>query len=612
MNDFTAEQKLASLMGGRAFGAAAAGVVSIPTLRTGDIHLGDTVANIPIGISLGKLLEGRLLIQGNSGAGKSMLLRRLFEQAFGQVQQLLIDSDGEFSTLSEKFDVAVLTAADVLRVGAHAFSLHLREHRYSAVLDLSDATSEQRLNIVADVSAGLIAAPEQHWHPLLVLIDEAQTFAPHYDTGDVEADTRKRAVGSLADLMGRGRKRGVAGVIATQRLAETSKAVVSKATNIIVGRTFLDRDLERAGGLLGFTVGQSRPLRNLADGEFLCLGPALAGPKRIRFRAGAVQSRHKGDAPKVAAPPKISAATAGELLKNLPSSASPTAPSFSEHRPKRGRRGRDWTQQEDQIIREGYTRGASIAEIGGQLAAVGFSTSTSNISGRAHSLGLTSAKAATAWTDREDEIIRDGYAREIRMMDIVGQLETEGFHRSRVAVQMRAINLNITRDRVNYWTDAEKKIAFDGFAAGKPSREIVADLAAAGFHRGLTSIFKFAQKNNIDRSTYEDWTLEQTKKLHELYARRLPAKEIAAQLGKTIGSVRTRASNLGLKQRTPYTAEERQLLTDYAKRGKSLAEAALAIGRPFPSVYAEARRMDLKFKKIEMGAEAGRKRAKAA
>jgi DNA helicase HerA-like ATPase len=385
---------MATMLGRRGFGPGGTGAPPSPpkpvprALRDGEVDLGRASNGDIVGLHLGKLIEGRLLIQGNSGAGKSMLLRRLFEQAFGLVQQLLIDPDGEFSTLAEKFDVVIFSAADALRVGGRAMALHLRQHRYSAVLDLSDATSEQRLEIVAELTSGLIDAPPEHWHPLLVLVDEAQTMAPH-----------KRAIAGLADVMSRGRKRGIAGVIATQRLAETSKAVVSKATNIIVGRTIFDLDLERAGALLGFTAGRSRALSSLADGEFVCLGPALAGPTRLRFKAGAVQSRHKGDAPKVDAPPRMTAAAAFSLLQALPAVVA-AMPQAGGHAPGRGRRGRDWSAAEDEIIRAGYAVGAPLVQIGGQLAAIGLSASTSNISMRAHALGLVSAKAAVAWSDR--------------------------------------------------------------------------------------------------------------------------------------------------------------------------------------------------------------------
>jgi len=551
-------------------------------------------------MNLSLLVAGRLLIQGNSGAGKSMLLRRIFEQAFGRVQQLLIDPDGEFSTIAEVFDVAVIDAAEISRVGGMEFAHHLRQHRYSAVLDLSDATAEDRLEVVADLATGLIESPPAHWTPLLVLIDEAQTFAPHYDTGDIAPETRKRALAALADLMGRGRKRGVAGVIATQRLAETSKAVVSKATNVVVGRTIFDRDVDRAGTLLGFTASPARRLAGLADGEFICIGPAFAGPKRLRFKAGDVRSRHKGKAPAIARPPEMSAADTVALLQSLPAAARRIDAAPAARRVGRpGRRGRDWDPREDAIVAAGYRMEPSrpIKDISGDLVAAGFPIrALSTISVRAQQLGLASSRLGVAWTEAEDQIIADGYAREVKIMDIVGLLQQAGYERSRVSIQMRAITLGITRDRVNYWTEPEKKIARSGLEGGKPYREILADLKAAGFERGLTGIFKFAQKNNFNRAA-PSWTPEQLERLKVLYAARTPVRDIAAELGHPEASIRTKASLLGIHQRQAWTDAERQILIDACTAGETLIDAAKKIGRPYANVAAVASRMGLDFRK---------------
>lgn len=570
---------------------------SIPNRPLGDndVHIGDGKGGA-VGIDLARLIEGRMVVQGNSGAGKSMLLRRLFEQAFGRVQQVLIDPDGEFSTLKEHFDVAVLTAADIERIGGKALAAHLREHRYSAVLDLSDARAEDRLTIVADLAEGLVESPQEHWFPLLVLVDEAQTIAPHYDTGDVEADTRKRAIATLSDLMGLGRKRGIAGIIATQRIAETAKAVVSKATNYVVGRTIFDRDLERAGAHLGLTVGHSRALRTLADGEFLAIGPAIAGPRRIRFKAGPVVSRHKGASPEFVAPPSISAIAAMSLLSQVQhiEIIGPSEPPAVAGA-RLGRRGIDWRQEWDKTIRDGYGAGMPLADIGKALSDLGLQVSTATISTRAHSLGLISPNAIAGWSDDEDEILRDAYVREVRIIDIVKLLEERGFKRGRVAVQMRAIAIGITRDRVNYWTEPEKAIAIAGLESGKPYREILQDLRDAGYERGHTSIFKFAAKNNFNRAP-DPWTHEDIQKLRDLYAAKTPVKEIAAALGKPLASVRTRASNLGLKQRVAWTPEEYEMLREASDRGDTLIATASNLGRPYVNVARVASSLKLSFK----------------
>lgn len=606
---------MSAALGGRGFGPGGTGAPSPPpkpvprSLREGEVDLGRAQNGDVLGLHLGKLVEGRLLIQGNSGAGKSMLLRRLFEQAFGKIQQVLIDPDGEFSTLADKFDVAVIAAGEGLRIGGAALARHLRQHRYSAVIDMSDATSEQRLHLAADFASGLIECPAEHWHALLVHVDEAQTFAPHYDTGDVEPETRKRAIASLADMMGRGRKRGIAGVIATQRLAETSKAVVAKTTNIIVGQTVFDIDQERAGALIGFTAGSSRALRSLSPGEFLCLGPAFGGLNRLRFKAGQPETRHKGEAPAITPPPAMAAVAAIELLKTVPD-----APTLSQGSPvsvhvRLGTgRGINWLSAHDKIIRDGYGAGTTLADLASQLADAGCIVSTSGISTRAHALGLISPKASLGWTDEEDMIIRDEYAKETKIIDIVTRLAENGFSRGRVAVQMRAIALGITRDRVNYWTQEESDIALRALNEGKTTREVIIALKAAGYERGVTGITKFCQKHGISRNTAIAWTDGDVATLREMYEGGKSIAEIMQALDRSRGAIATMASSLGLKQRAPWTDDEKAKLRKYHAQGMKLIDVApLMTGRTYATVARMAGQLRLDFNRARQEARKGTK-----
>jgi hypothetical protein len=594
---------MAAALGGRGFGPGGSGAPPAPVkppprmVREGDILLGTASNGDQVGVSLTKLIDGRALIQGNSGAGKSMLLRRLFEQSWGKVQQLLVDVDGEFSTLAEKFDVAIVKAADVQRIGGEAFGRHIRENRYSAILDLSDATTEDRFVIVADMVTALVEAGSEYWFPLMLLIDEVQSLVPRYDPGDVEAETRKRTIRALADAMTRGRKRGIAGIIATSRIAETSTPVIAKPTNIIVGRTIFDRDLERAGDVLGFTAGHSRALRTLADGEFVGIGPAFNIAGRSRFKAAGVETRHKGEAPKLEAPPPISAAEAFSLLGQVDTVAE--AEGLVEMRVRvGGKRGRgiDWLQQHDKIIRDGYSAGTPLAEIGAQLAAAGLQVSTSGISTRANALGLISAKAGLGWQPEEDAILVAEYAKETKINGIVTLLAENGFSRGRVAVQMRAITLGITRDRVNYWQPEETAIALAGLNEGKSTREIIMDLKAAGFERGVTGITKFAQKHGISRNSAIPWTDDDIAKLTEMYTANKSAVEIMQAMDRSRSAILSMASQLGLKQRKAWTDEEKAVLRKANKEGMRLVEVpALLPGRTYATVARMATQMRLDF-----------------
>ena len=53
------------------------------------VSLGETEFGAPLSINLGRLLDGRLMVQGASGAGKSWLLRRIVEQIGDRLQQIV-------------------------------------------------------------------------------------------------------------------------------------------------------------------------------------------------------------------------------------------------------------------------------------------------------------------------------------------------------------------------------------------------------------------------------------------------------------------------------------------------------------------------------------------
>lgn len=132
-----------------------------------------------INIDLDRLIETRMLIQAMSGAGKSWLLRRLLELSHGKVQQIVIDLEGEFVTLREKYDYVVAgrggdIPADIK--SAKLLAQRLQELRASAILDVSDLKKHDRIKYVRIFLEALIAAPKHLRHPIMVVVDEAHHF----------------------------------------------------------------------------------------------------------------------------------------------------------------------------------------------------------------------------------------------------------------------------------------------------------------------------------------------------------------------------------------------------------------------------------------------------
>ncbi|KPH66978.1 MULTISPECIES: helicase HerA domain-containing protein [unclassified Novosphingobium] len=228
-------------------------------------------------LDLDKVLAGRMLLQGGSGAGKSRTMRRIVEEAFDYVQTMIVDPEGEFGNLAEHIGATTLKAGEIAADGLTAAAMRARHHRIALHLDLTDLDPEQRIVKASAFFAGLISAPREDWkHTVLVAIDEGHLLAPHLAGSARDAETRRLGVATLTDLCARGRKRGIAPIIATQRLAKLSSSVVSELQNFLIGVNVFDRDIARAADILGFTRSEAEKLRMLQPGDFYALGPALS------------------------------------------------------------------------------------------------------------------------------------------------------------------------------------------------------------------------------------------------------------------------------------------------------------------------------------------------
>lgn len=255
------------------------------------ILIGQDSAGQDISIDLEELLATRLLVQGNSGSGKSHLLRRLLEESAGRVQQVIVDPEGDFVSLAELFGHVVVDGEAYSSAEIATLAARTREHRASVVLALDGLDVEQQIRCAATFLGALFDAPREHWYPALVVVDEAQMFAPAV-AGEISEDTRRMTLSAMTNLMCRGRKRGLAGIVATQRLAKLAKNVAAEASNFLMGRTFLDIDMLRAADLLGMERRQAELIRDLQRGSFLGLGPAICR-RPISVKIGPVRSGAK-------------------------------------------------------------------------------------------------------------------------------------------------------------------------------------------------------------------------------------------------------------------------------------------------------------------------------
>lgn len=268
------------------------------------------LGNLPIDIA--KLIETRMMLVANSGGGKSWALRRVLEQTAAHVQQLVIDPEGEFASLREKFDYIICAPQGADAVAnpqtAAALASALWKAGTSAILDISELKAHERVLFVRRFLETLLSMPRQYWHSTLVVLDEAQLFCPQ--NGSVESSQ------AVIDVATRGRKRGLCLLAATLRVSSLNKDVAAETLNKMIGRTGLDIDVKRAADDLGMNIKEATPLlRNLEPGEFFVYGPALSRAV-LKTTIGAISTSHgKSGKNALAAPPPASAKVRAQLAK---------------------------------------------------------------------------------------------------------------------------------------------------------------------------------------------------------------------------------------------------------------------------------------------------------
>lgn len=248
--------------------------------RTFDIGSG-------LACDLDLLIASRLLVQASSGLGKTRTIRRLLEQTYGKVQHLVIDPEGEYYTLREKYDY-VLAAPKGGDVVAHPRYAAMLAHELlklgaSAILDIYELNPDDRQRFVQIFCSALVDAPRNLWHPTLIVLDEAHVFCPEKD--ESASGTAVKALAS------RGRKRAFCLVLATQRLAKLAKDAAAELQTKLIGGCTLDVDVKRANDELGFERKDQR-LRRLEPGQFFASGRAFDVREPTLVKVGPIKTSH--------------------------------------------------------------------------------------------------------------------------------------------------------------------------------------------------------------------------------------------------------------------------------------------------------------------------------
>src|ERR1041385_6932734 len=187
--------------------------------------------NSEINIDIENLIQTGMVILANSGGGKSYAIRRIAEQAVKNIQVIILDREGEFSSLREQFDFILAGKnADVpVEVrSAGMLATKLLELEKSAIIDLYELHPQERQRYVKLFCEAIVNCSKDLYHPVLIILDEAHEYVPEGKPSE--------ATWAVELLASKGRKRGQRLILASQRIAKISKNVTAEANNKLIGR----------------------------------------------------------------------------------------------------------------------------------------------------------------------------------------------------------------------------------------------------------------------------------------------------------------------------------------------------------------------------------------
>lgn len=273
-----------------------------------------------IKLDIQALIDTRMLVQANSGGGKSYAIRKLLEETHGKVQQVVLDIEGDFSSLREKYDYVIAgKGGDIVADprSAELLAVKILELEADVIVDLYELKQHERIQFVKKFIDSMVNAPKNLWHPVLLILDEAHIFCPEKGSSE--------AMGSVIDICTRGRKRGFCAVLATQRISKLHKDAAAECNNKLIGRTGLDIDIKRAADELGLPANKETTnlLRNMKPGQFYVFGPAISREVTLGT-IGNVQTTHaKAGQKGMGHKPPASASIKSKLAKlaDLPEAA---------------------------------------------------------------------------------------------------------------------------------------------------------------------------------------------------------------------------------------------------------------------------------------------------
>lgn len=281
----------------------------------------------PFKLDADEIIMGRTFLASITRYGKSWLNRHIIEQLVGFAGLVIIDPEGEYASLREKFPFLVIGKDIPLQIETAEFMAETTlKEGMSVIIDLSMIDEDMAKEYVAAFIKRFMFLETKLRKPYLIVCEEADEMMP--EKGVAKA-TSLRAFKNVAK---KGGKRGVGLIVTTHRPAFVSKMVLSQCTTLkVIGRIEWESDLNVIKDFLqvspeilrrpkknGKPINDGKPhVDCLEPGQFYFSGSAVE--KDAFVKVGKVLTTHLGSTPELLPPaPRELEAVIAKLAETLP------------------------------------------------------------------------------------------------------------------------------------------------------------------------------------------------------------------------------------------------------------------------------------------------------
>jgi predicted transcriptional regulator len=256
-------------------------------------------------------------ILGIRGTGKSNTDAVIVEELLGVgFPMTIVDIENEYWGLRERFEILVVGRSDKadFEVGqdqaARLAELSITR-KIPIILDMSEYTQDEMYAFLLEYFTGLWEASATARQPYQIILEEAHEFIPQKQHTPLKEILTRIAL--------RGRKRGLATVLISQRSPKVDKDVLTQAELLFLHRVVHPTDLRVYEDLIPLPPRQvDEMVGSLERGQAIVLykHTTTVAQMRLRhtFHAGATPTLDAAPAPELR---KIDAATLTELQKVL-------------------------------------------------------------------------------------------------------------------------------------------------------------------------------------------------------------------------------------------------------------------------------------------------------